>query len=279
MTNERVFGVDGNWYLHRVIHTQMFEPEDEADSQARRLMGMVCKDAIAVQAKRVAIAFDADKVFRYKLYPDYKSGRNGKGKAEKEGPTANPYLHLPYIMDYFTDRGIHVVQTRKHEADDVLCTWAHIHSNFVGGTQDKDGYQWVMDGKFMYDSSRKPEPVRIRSAEVLAHFGIPPAACIDYQTLVGDQIDSIPQLMRKDEVLAGLKRHGSIQAWAKADPKFLKFCRKHVDALNLNRRLVRLIPNIEGIGEVPPIKWSSKKTTAAYDELRRVAGSKVKSLF
>lgn len=275
----RLYGVDGNWCLHRIVHTQSFEPKDEALSQASRLLALICKDAAAVGARRLAVAFDGPQVFRYKLYEGYKGNRD-KAKAEKTGPGADPYRNLGAIIGYLRSVGIYVVQPKIYEADDVLSTWAFSEPDFVGGTKDKDGYQWVADGQaFMYDSTAKP-PRKIRAADVLEAFGIGPGLCVDYQTLVGDRIDNIPNLMDRDVARKGLLKHKSIRAWAASDSHIRLWCKKNVDALNLNRKLVRLVPNVPGVGPVPDIEWSSdQKITSAYHEFRSIATRKTRSLF
>jgi DNA polymerase I len=274
MNKDRCYGVDGNWYLHRVIHTQMFEPEDVAASQARRFLGMICNDAGAVGARRLAVAFDGGSVFRYDIDPSY------KGKREKKADGTSAYEHLPFIKDFLKYAGIHVVHKPKYEADDVLCTWSHIHPNFVAGCGDKDGYQYVRSGCFLYNSASKPNPTRVHVDDVIAAFGVPPEQCVDYQTLIGDKIDNIPHLMNKDLVIAGLEEHGSIVKWAKASSGFRKWLRENEEAVKLNRKLVRLVPDIKDVTEIPPVKWSSDQTlTKGYHEFRRVADVKSKGLF
>ena len=272
---DRVFGVDGNWYLHRVIHTQMFVPEDVAASQARRFLGMICNDAGAVGAKRLAVAFDGWKIFRYKLYADYKGTRT----KDKDG-TAGVYDHLQYIKDYLGTVGIQVVHKALYEADDILCTWAAIHPNFVGGSKDKDAYQYVRDGMFLYDSSAKPSPLKIRSVDVEEKLGLPPEMCLDYQTLVGDSIDNIPNLMNKDQVKRGLLQYGSIENWAAKSSGMRQWLKKHELNVKLNRKLVRLVPDVKGVGPIPAMVWNDDPgITKGYHEFRKVAASRIKSLF
>jgi len=270
----RVFAADGNWYLHRVIHTQVFESKDEQLSQASRFLAMVSKDAAMVKAKRVAVAFDGSKIFRYKLYSDYKGNRT----KDKDG-SADVYAHLQFIKDYLGSAGFHVIQKSIYEADDILCSLASIESDIVIGTKDKDANQYLRSGMFLYDSSAKPEPVKTRAEDVITKFGLSPDQWLDYQTLIGDNIDHVPNLMNKDKVKAGLLAHDSIRMWAKADPKFRKWLTQNVDAVRLNRKLVKLVSDID-LGPVPDVKWSSDPDfTKAYHEFRNVANSKTKGLF
>lgn len=268
---DRILGVDGNWYLHRVVHTQQFEPEDEAASQARRFLGMICKDAGAVRAKRIFVAFDGWAIFRYKLYKLYKGNRGN------EGPSG-VYDHLDFLKGYLFAAGIPFVHEKLYEADDWLCSLAATYEDVVIGCGDKDAWQYVRPGMCLYNSASKPEPTKIRCADVTDKIGLFAHQCVDYQTLIGDKIDNVPQLLGPAKAQAGLHQWGTINAWAAADPGFRKWARRNVEALSLNRKLVKLRPDLPV--EVPPIKWTDDpKVTQGYRDYKAFAGSRSKGLF
>jgi 5'-3' exonuclease len=269
--SDRVLGVDGNWYLHRIFHTQQFEPRDEQVSQAKRFLSLICKDAGAVKAKRILVAFDGWSIFRYKVYNKYKANRENSG-------SSGVYDHLQYLKDYLGLCGIPVVHLKQYEADDVLCSLGTQYKNVIIGCRDKDAYQYVSSTASLYDSSAKPTPKKIGVQEIKDVIGLSPNQCCDYQTLVGDKIDNIPQLMRPAEAKIGLHEWGSIKKWATKDGVFRVWCRDNVDQLNINRKLVRLISTIPI--EVSPIKWNSEElVTRSYLDYKAFADSKSKGLF
>jgi DNA polymerase-1 len=273
VTADRIFGVDGNFYLHRVVHTQSFEPKDEALSQSKRLLGMICKDAAAVGARRVFVAFDGWAIFRHKVYEGYKESRKDNGPS-------GVYDHLTYIKDFLMGAGLPVAHDKKYEADDWMRSLIAQYQDVVVGCRDKDSYQGLIKkGVFLYDSSTKPKPTKIYPRDVEALFGVPPELCLDFQTLVGDKIDCIPQLMKSDEAKKGLRKHKSIRAWAAASPSMMKWCRRHQGELNRNRKLVKLKTDLPV--EVPPIKWidNEELATKSYFEYRKVATIKTRGLF
>lgn len=270
---DAVFGVDGNWYLHRVVHSQFWESKDEQLSQAARFLGMICKDAAAVKAKRIFVAFDGNKIFRYKVYKGYKANREDSGESKV-------YEHLAFVIDYLRKKaGIPVVHDARYEADDWM---ASLGTQWEGpvfiGCRDKDAYQYVKKGIVLYDSGAKPEPRKIDSAWIKNEFGITGKQFLDYQTLIGDQIDCVPRLMKESEAIKGLKKYGSIKEWAEGSPRMMKWCRTHQAELLRNRKLVRLVRDLQI--DVPPIKWNTEdKMTKSYYALQNLQSVKTKSLF
>lgn len=287
---ERIFAVDGNWYLHRIFHTQSFEPKDPAATMARRLVGLICKDAIAVKAKRVLVAFDGPNVFRYKLYSQYKANRKNKDTGvdlihNKDGLVAerSPYEHLEAILVYLADCGIPCVQQSKYEADDILCSVATQNANVVCGNKDKDAFQYVLRPDIsLYDSSFKekgqPKPRTITMDDVEAVFGVSADLALDLQTLIGDGVDNIPTLMPRSKAIKGLKQWGSIKSWLENDNDFRALMIDKKSTLLLNRQLVRLKNDIR-VG-IPAIRWNRHPDmVTSYIQYRDFCNPKSKGLF
>lgn len=270
----RIFGVDGNWYLHRLYYTQ-FESPDKGRHIAKRFVSIVCKDALAVKANRILVAFDGARVFRYKLYDGYKGTRE---KSTGEGP----YDYLGLVIEAFAECGIPVLQISKYEADDVLCSLGVQHASedieVVIGTKDKDANQYVSDYVSLYDSSAKPEPKAFTVEDLLETTGFSPRQYLTHQLLTGDKIDNIPRLMMPAEVKRNLLKHGSFKAWKEQDKVFAKFVKANAEALKLNQKLVQLVSDIEI--DVPKIAWSTdQKLPAQYLALKAFCNPRSKGLF
>lgn len=290
-TEGRVFVVDGNWYLHRIFHTQSADSKDPARAMAYRFAAMVCKDALAVKAARVLVAFDGANIFRYKLFQDYKANRredkedvdlihNKEGLVSDEGV----YEHLEVVKVYMTELGFPVVQYSEYEADDVLCSVAASNSDVVGGSRDKDAFQYMRRrGLGFYDSSfkvkGKPAPRMVTYDDVEAIMGVPPELCLDLQTVIGDGVDNIPQLYPKAKAIKGLKKWGSLREWLQGDKEFAKLIRKSKAQLYLNRKLVTLKKDIKV--DIPNIVWrkSDPKLPLAYVHFKDFCNPKSRGLF
>ncbi len=259
-------GVDGNWVLYRAFFMQKHESSNPAAAIARRFVSMICKDALLVKATQMLVAFDGNRVFRYDLYPGYKANRGS-------GPS--PYDYLGGLLEYLAFCGIESLQLSKYEADDVLCSMAaSVKGNLVISSRDKDSYQYVKPNISLFDSSAKPEPKRLRYADIEAIAGVRPELCLDLQTLIGDRVDNVPSLMSRAKAIAGLKKWGSLQQWLKNDQQLhpLK------EQLKLNRKLVKLVSSIAVEAKVP--NWNKDKDmTTSYTMWRDFCNPRSKGLF
>ena len=272
-----LYAVDGNWYLHRIFHTQ-FESPDKGYHIAKRLVAIVCKDALAVKASRIVVAFDGARLFRYKIYPEYKANR-------VRNAGESPYDYLGRVIEAFAECGIPTVQISKHEADDVLCSVATQYRDTYDvyvGCRDKDAHQYVTDGVFLYDSSAKPEPRVIGSKAPYLTIkditGMSPRQFLAHQLLTGDKVDNIPMLMAVAKAKKGLIKHGSFQNWKSQDADFAEFVRENAEALRLNRKLVELVTDIDI--DVPAIKWNNdRKLPMPYQALKAYNNPLSKGLF
>lgn len=256
MKRKTLFVVDGNWYLHRCWHTLRTE-RDIGEALAYAFVGLVMKDACAVKADYLEVAFDGPKVFRHALYEGYKAGRDTK-KEEKKArdkeagvETHEIYKYLPQIFKYLEKAGIRFITRKKYEADDILCTRATQYSKkyrVVLGTKDKDNYQSLTcDNVRMYDSTAKdsagnPKPRYITAEIAEKQKGCKVHQMVSFQTLYGDSIDSIPQYLSLAKVKKVLAEYDTISNWykegSKEDKKWLK---KNQVRLNINRQLVMLV--------------------------------------
>lgn len=270
----KTFAVDGNWYLHRIWHTQPDAAKDLTNLLTRRFLGLICRDAMATKRDNLVVAFDGDKVFRFDIYPGYK-GERGEG--------SKVYDYLDALTTYLAAAGIQVIHLQKYEADDVLCTIA-AQGPVVIGARDKDAYQYLDAGIELYDSSfkvsGKPSPKFIRHRDIPSLLGgLSARQSLDYQTLIGDKIDCVPQIVTPAKARKGLLKHGSLQAWLSNDAEFKAELKAVKDKLTLNRKLVKLVADLPI--KVKPIKWNSdlERFPQAYADYKAFCNPKSKGLF
>lgn len=251
---KRIFIVDGNFYLYRAFATlRTNRPIEEA--LPYHLLSMICKDAIAVRAHYCCVAFDGPKVFRYKIYADYKNKRNGeKGVGvdnDNNDAKGDMYQYLPNIYEFFAQVGLCFYQPTEYEADDVLCSVAHKYGDeydVVCGTIDKDAHQYLKPGIRLYNSINKgpdgkQKPIYITHESI--HKGIPCHRMLDYQTLRGDPGDSIPSILTPMKAKAVIDQFDNLNDWFKASTGDERaFIRAHMEDLRRNRKLVELVRDV-----------------------------------
>ena len=285
MPSTKIACADGNFYLHRVFFTQAASSKDVGSAIAHRFLGLVCKEAAESKANKLIVAFDGANVFRYKFMESYKSSRHKEEHVHnKDGMIADnsPYEYLAQVQLLLQEAGIPSVQLDKYEADDVLASVAAANANVVLLTGDKDMYQTLRPGITMYNGAYRskgiPKPRLIKHEDVKAIFGVQPDQCIDYQTLTGDGIDDIPRLVTKAKALKGLALHGNLKSWLANDAEFAASMRSVKHELNLNRKMVRLVNDLNV--EVPAIKWSTTSSLpTAYFKFKDICNPKSKGLF
>jgi DNA polymerase-1 len=296
---ETILAIDGNWYLHRIFHTTKTN-RPLVEVIPYRLLAMICKDALAVRAKYVCVAFDGPKVFRYGVYPLYKSKRkDGKPSSTDHefAPSAelDVYDFLEPIYELLSQVGFGYYQPRKHEADDVLCSIAHKYGNIfrvVCGTSDKDAYQYLTEHVMLYDSSfknphtKKPEPRYIRVEDAERRKGVKIEQMVDYQTLIGDIGDSVPPIpgYGPKTAISILQTHGTLQAWYKQSRgKERAFIQTHMESFRRNRKLVQLVSDCAPASEVDEWKLLKEKPDislpSTYHDFHSIIYPKTKGLF
>lgn len=279
-----ILAIDGNWYLHRCFHTTKTN-RDFGTVLAQNFIGLVCKDALAVRATHVLVAFDGDMVFRYKIFPEYKASRNeGKSStgAEDEGSETESakevYDYLPQVKAGLLKAGIEFVHPKKYEADDVLASVAAVFGplgyEVILGTEDKDQYQSLITPNIrLYVSSHKPEPSWITGKDAAQKKKVPVRLMVDYQTLIGDRIDGIPNIGSIGPATASkaLVKYGSIRGWYdNADEETKRLLKRNQVNLTRNRKLVKMVTtcHVPELGELKlKVNAEATKVTSGINSL------------
>ena len=258
-----VFVIDGNWYLHRCFFTVKTN-YDFSQKLCLSFLSLACKDALAVKASHLLIAFDGPHVFRYKKDPLYKANRSEHSSVNSMGISSSEiYKYLPDLFCLLTELGICYCQPEIFEADDVACSAAYKYSKVIVGTKDKDSFQYLSDKVSLYDSSfkkgGKPFPRFITYKDVEKLKGISISKMVKYQTLVGDKIDNIPSILSPIKTKNLLNKYGSIKNILKEcpDQKVISSLKTNIPRLLLNKELVTLRKDVP-LPELSSLKLEKK---------------------
>ena len=273
-----IFVIDGNWYLHRAYAVTRAVHRDFGTALYSMFIGMICKDTAAVQAKRLLICFDGAANFRYKIYPSYKANRH-----ESHAPVDNTipgretakeiYTYLDGLKALLTELNIAWIQKEKYEADDCCCSASYKYKKdykVVVGTKDKDSYQYLdaENDVQLYDSSYKvkgePKPRYIDAALAEKLKGVPIAQMRAFQSLIGDAIDNIPEIVSAKQAKKILLEFGSIKT-ALQSAEYKNILLPRLEDIKRNAKLVTLVKDIE----LPEASELLAKRVILDDELKR----------
>lgn len=280
-----IFVADGAWFLHRCWYTlRTNRPIEEALPYA--FLGLICKDACAVRATHLLVAFDGPSVFRYDVYPEYKADRKAKKGAKShsdEEQGKDIYAYLPAVRKYLSQCGVTWVQPKKYEGDDVLASAAVQYSEsskVTLGARDKDIYQVLSPCVSMYDSCLDT-PAYIRAADAERAKGVPVSAMVAYQMLIGDPTDNVPSLMGPATARKVIREWGTINNWFKGSKKDRIWLRTNQAKLETNKKLVTLVrdlalPDVESL-VVPKLKLDNMP--AAWYAYQMLLYPKSKGIF
>lgn len=274
--NNTIFVVDGNWYIWRAYSVTRAVHRDFGTAFLELWLGMICKDCTAVRAKNLLVCFDGSNIFRYKIYPMYKANRRESHAAIDNSipgreTAKEAYAYIDDIKALLTELKICWIQDDKYEADDCCCSasykWKSSY-NVVVGTKDKDSYQYLDENVRLYDSSYKikgePHPRYIDAALAEKQKGVPINRMRAYQSLIGDAIDNIQEIVSPKIAKKIILEYKTIKD-ALRDDKYKLMILPRLEDIKRNSKLVTLSKNVD----LPSIAETSIKRVIIDEELKR----------
>ena len=190
MSDKTMLLVDGSSYLYRAYHAlpDLRSPDGFPTGALHGVMAMMKWLRERYPAAHAVCVFDAKgPTFRDAWYDQYKAQRAPMPEALVQ--------QIAPIHEAVRLLGWPVLEVPGIEADDAIGTLACIAADsghqVLISTGDKDLAQLVGPRVTLMNTMAKPPEV-LDAAGVLAKFGVPPSAIVDFLTLVGDSVDNIP---------------------------------------------------------------------------------------
>jgi DNA polymerase-1 len=233
--------VDASGYIFRAFHA--LPPMTTSKGIPTNAVLGFCRMMLKLLRDRrpthVALCFDRDsRLGRLAIDPAYKANR------PETPPELVPQFAL--IRRVAEVLALPILEEPGWEADDVIATMTR--SARADGyeveivSSDKDLLQLLGDGVRLYDPSKNCE---VGQAEAMARFGVPPAQMRDFQALVGDSSDNVPNVPGVGPKTAAelLRQFGDVETLlARVDevskPKLRQLIRTHDEQI---RRALRLV--------------------------------------
>lgn len=215
MTGGHLLLVDASGFAYRAFHSAnpLYREDGQPIGAVLAFMGMVWRMLGAAEADKPthgAAVFDfPGKNFRHELFPAYKANRAPARSLELKD-------QFPFMRHAAETLGLHVVEAKGFEADDVLATLA-VRATKAGMrttivSSDKDMGQLVIDGKVeIMDPLQKR---RMLEADIVQKMGVPPPLVPHLQALWGDAVDGIPGVdgIGRQRAAALVRRFGDVES-------------------------------------------------------------------
>ncbi|MGO1921773.1 MAG: DNA polymerase, partial [Microbacterium sp.] len=246
--------VDGHSLAYRAFFALPVENFTTKDNQHTNaiygFLSMLVNLIKAEQPTHLAIAFDTSRhSFRTDEYPEYKATRS-ETPQEFRG-------QIPLLQDCLAAMSIPVLTKEGIEADDILATLAEQGSaqgyDVLVVSGDRDTIQLVNDEvTLLYPSVQGVSQLkRYDPVTVQERYGVRPEQYPDIAALVGETSDNLPGVPKVGEKTAvkWLTQFGSLdELLSRADE--IKGVvggnlRDHMDAVRRNRKLNRLLTDVE----------------------------------
>ncbi len=234
--------IDGSSYLYRAFHAlpPLTTSRGVPTNAVLGFAGMLLKIVRERRPEYLGVAFDGPgPTVRHEAFAGYKAQRPPMPEA-----LARQVPHVHRVVEALR---VPLVLVEGEEADDILATLARrarergVPAVIVSG--DKDLLQLVAEGITVY------EPMRDRwydAAEVVARYGVPPEALVDFFGLTGDPIDNVPGVPGVGEKTARglLQEFGSLEGLLAnlekvGRPKLREALAAHAEQARRSRELVR----------------------------------------
>jgi DNA polymerase-1 len=245
--------VDGSSYLYRAYHAlpDLRSPDGFPTGAIHGVVAMMKRLREQFPSEHAACVFDAKgPTFRDGWYPAYKAQR--APMPEDLARQIEPIHEVVRLL------GWPVLEVPGIEADDAIGTLAR--AAVAGGhrvvisTGDKDLAQLVNAQVTLVNTMSNEV---LDEAGVLAKFGVPPSAIVDYLTLIGDAVDNVPGVDKVGPKTAAkwIAEHGSLDGVIAAAGGIKGVAgenlRAALDWLPTGRKLITVVTDCDLAGHVP----------------------------
>jgi DNA polymerase-1 len=222
----------------------------------------------------VAVAFDVSRqTFRSEQYAEYKANRSASPQ-EFSGQVA-------LIKEVLDALRIPVVEKEGYEADDVIATLTRVARadgyQVLISSGDRDSIQLVDDRvTILYPLRGVSELIRLTPEVVLERYGVVPERYSDLAALVGESSDNLPGVPGVGAKTAAkwLAAYGDLDGIVANAPaikgKVGESLRAHLDQVLVNRRLNRLVDDLElpvQLDQLTVRSWDREQVHQVFDAL------------
>lgn len=245
--------VDGHSLAFRAFYALPVENFTSAGGQATNAIygftSMLVKLMETERPTHVAVAFDLSrKSFRTEEYPEYKGTRD-ETPVEFIG-------QVEIIEELLSSMGIKTLTKENYEADDILATLAREGAQeeyrVLVASGDRDTFQLINDQVTVLYPGRTTADLKYMTPQAIEErYAVTPQQYPELAAIVGETSDNLPGVPGVGPKTAAqwLAKFGSLRELLdnsdKVGGKRGEALREHIDDVERNRRLNRLIDDLE----------------------------------
>lgn len=269
--------IDGSSYIYRAFYAlpPLTNSKGMPTGAIYGFVRMLLKLLKDLNPDYIAVVFDKSaKTFRQDIDKEYKATR-------KETPDELK-VQIPKVKELIKDMGIEVLEKEGYEADDIIAYLAE-KAKLEGYqvyiiTPDKDMLQLVDENVVIYN------PVSDKffdREEVYKKYGVYPHQFVDYQAIVGDNVDNIKgvkgvgpktaaKLLNEFDSLEGI-----LANLDKLKPKQKEAFTEALNRLEKNKILVKLETKIDLPIDINQLKLKQPNWDKLLKELEELGFKKL----
>ncbi|RUM60776.1 MAG: 5'-3' exonuclease [Persephonella sp.] len=238
--------IDGSSYVYRAFYAlpPLKSPKGEPTGAIYGFIRMLSSLIKELNPDYIAVAFDlSSKTFRQEKVKSYKATRRETPDLLKE--------QIPKIKEILRLWGIKILEKEGFEADDIIATLVNKFKNnyeIIIVSPDKDMLQLVDKNVKLYNPMQN---ILYDVEKVKEKYGIYPNQFVDYQAIVGDNVDNIKGVKGVGKKTAAelLNKYGNLEEiLANLDnlkPKIREAFKNSIEDLKNARFLVKLRDDVE----------------------------------
>ena len=263
--------IDGSSYVYRAFYAlpPLKSPKGEPTGAIYGFIRMLSSLIKELNPDYIAVAFDlSSKTFRQEKVKSYKATRRETPDLLKE--------QIPKIKEILRLWGIKILEREGFEADDIIATLVNRFKNnyeIIIVSPDKDMLQLVDKNVKLYNPMQN---IVYDVEKVKEKYGIYPNQFVDYQAIVGDNVDNIKGVKGVGKKTAAelLNRYGNLEdILANLDnlkPKIREAFKNSIEDLKNAKFLVKLRDDVKidiSIDDLQIKNPNWEKLKKAFEEL------------
>jgi len=269
--DKKIVLIDGSSYVYRAYYglPPLISPSGEPTGAIYGFIRMISSLIKELNPDYIAVAFDLPK-------KTYKQEKIKSYKATRKETPSDLKIQIPKIKEILKLWGIPLLEIEGYEADDIIATLSKkFKKNYkiIIVSPDKDMLQLVDEKVNVFNPMQN---TLYDTEKVKEKYGILPSQFVDYQILIGDNVDNIKGIkgIGKKTAEKLLNQYQTLeniyQNLEQLKPKLKESFLQAKDQIEESRYLLKLEDNIPLNIEIQDLKKKPTQTQKLKEEFEKL---------